>query len=301
MSEAEAGILSRDELAALLDAIANEGGEETPWPRKRPAPPRKGPIARALSGFAEEQTRLLSTLHQRSLRFSVFAYEPLGTAEFAGSMLPEDLAIVFEMQPSGERGLLVVSRAFFYGWLTIALGGANGVSLQVPSRGYSSVEQRFLRILGTEICQQLGRSLREFAAVDLRVDDVVGPELLGDDVPSRLYVASLDVAGFDEVARLRIGLPSAWVESFAAPAGKSGAPGHELAAALRETPIAVHAEIGHADLGLRRIAALQVGDTLTLDPVPGGEVLVRLEDRPKFRAVRGAIGSRLAVRVVGEV
>ena len=295
------GTLSREELGALLESIATENDGESPWPRTRPAPPRTGRIARALTGFAEEQTRQLSTLHQRSLRFSLLAYEPLSIGEFAGSMLAEDLGIVFQVQPSGARGVLVVSRALFYGWLTMAMGGANGVSLQIPDRGFSSVERRFLRILGQDLCTQIARSLREFWPVEIDIGDVVGPELLAEEASPRLYVATLDVAGFDEVARLRIGMPAAWIETVDAPEKGSRPSSGNLAEQLKGTPIAVRAEVGHVDLGLRRIAALQVGDTLTLDPVPGGEVLVRLEDQPKFRAVRGAVGSRLAVRVVEEV
>ena len=70
---------------------------------------------------------------------------------------------------------------------------------------------------------------------------------------------------------------------------------------LLDMTVSLHAEIGSAQLPVRRVAALQAGDVIPLEPAEGGSILVRLENRPTYRALQGVMGSRLALQLIDEV
>jgi flagellar motor switch protein FliM len=63
-------------------------------------------------------------------------------------------------------------------------------------------------------------------------------------------------------------------------------------------PVAVRVEAGHAEVPLQQVAALQVGDVIPLERSDSRGLLVRVEEEPKYVAVRGAVGARLAVQLV---
>ncbi len=303
MTEAAFDLLSHEELEAVLETVSKrERAAEGSAPRRTAADLRAATLVRPLQDFAEEQGRLLSTLHQRAIRFDAMATDVVSNVDFVGTMTALDRVALVEFHPTGEVGAVLVGRSLLYGWLTMALGGPIGTPPAIPARDYSPIEQRFLRGIASELVKGLGRGLSSLADVELRVTGLIEPHLAPASLAQRLCVASFDAVGFGDVARLRMALPDSWVGSVQQPSGSDRARGRaELETQLLEMPVALRAEVGTAELSVGRVAALKPGDVIEIDAAEGGDVLVRLEDRGKFRAVRGAVGGNLAVQLVGEV
>ena len=89
MSERAQDVLSSEELDAILASVASSASqEEGTVVRRRSGPDlRTGALARPLRNLMEEQARLLSTLHQRSIRFEPVGSIQAGTGS-AGSLIP---------------------------------------------------------------------------------------------------------------------------------------------------------------------------------------------------------------------
>ena len=75
-------ILSKDELSAILTEQRFEDLDRPPIA----AAHRTNPFSRALNAFAEEQSRLASTIHQRPIRFSLLRVESMPVAAFSASL-----------------------------------------------------------------------------------------------------------------------------------------------------------------------------------------------------------------------
>ncbi len=305
MSERYQEILTREELAAILASEGTEAdfsGPPAAWQQARAPMHRTGPLARALSRFADEQSRQLSTLHQRAIRFSLLGCESALTAEFAGSLISSDRAVRIARPQQAHAGAILIGRSLFYAWLTMSLGGPADTPLLIPHRPYSAIERRFLRVFARELSRQLERAFQDIEPLQIDVTDILEPEMIPEALPPRLWVACFDVSGFGDVVRLRIALPTSWIDALER-AGDVAGPQRDdfLKSRLRDTPLAIRAEIGNAELALRELTELAVGDTIPLRAADGGSILVRLEDHPKFRAVLGSVGSRLAIRVVEEI
>lgn len=297
-------LLTGEELDAILASVSAGGRpKEGGVPRRRSGPDLKtGVLARPLSHLVEEQARLLSTLHQRSIHFEPLGSESISGVDFAGSMTPLDRVALVEMGPDGEMGALLVGRSLLYGWLTMALGGPQGTPLSIPDRAYTATEERFLRGIAAELTQRLEAALQRVRPVALRIREFVEPQRLASFTAPRLWVASYDAQGFGDIARLRIALPDAWVDGVERqPLGSKPMTPTAIRTRLMDMHVTLHAEIGSAVLPVRRVASLKAGDTIPLDPADGGSILVRIENRPKFRALQGLLGSRLAVQLIEEV
>lgn len=303
MTDAAFDLLSHEELDAVLETVSKrERATESATTRRTAADLRAATLARPLRDFAEEQSRLLSTLHQRAIEFSPMSTDAVSRVDFVGAMTSLDRVAILEFQPTGEIGAVLVGRSLLYGWLTMALGGPAGTPPAIPERDYSPIEQRFLRGIATELAKGLARSLSNLAPLELQVRGLLEPHLVPGAIAQRVCVTSFDAKGFGDVARLRIALPDSWVGRVQQPSGSDRARGQEeLKGRLLEMPVTLRAEIGTAELPVPRVAALAPGDLIELDPVDGGDVLVHLEDRAKFHAVPGVVGGNLAIQLVKEV
>lgn len=300
MSDNAHALLSRDEIDAVLAAVSASNTDDARAKRTAGATDDPTfawtPPARALRSFGEEAGRSLSTLFQRTITFQLIDLRSLPAEDFAAAMLATDAPVVIRYEPEGALGAMLIGRTLLYGWLTLCFGGEVDASpLFVPGRRYSRIEQKQLKRAALEFSQGLASALQSISETRVEVGTLTEPDLIATEIAPRLWVASFEVTGFGELARLRVGLP----DSLFARA-REVRPSTSLRAAigerLHDMPVEVRAEVGSADLPLRSVRGLRVGDVVPLRPAADGALLV-VEGEPKFRATRGQVGSRLAVRI----
>jgi flagellar motor switch/type III secretory pathway protein FliN len=117
-----------------------------------------------------------------------------------------------------------------------------------------------------------------------------------------LLLATLDVRGLGDICRLRLGLPaSAFGERREAPLAAATGDPPAVERAVHEMPIELRVELGSVALSLSQLAELEAGSVVPIDAAPDGTLLVRVEGQPKFRAIRGALGQRLAVQLTERI
>jgi flagellar motor switch protein FliM len=303
MSEAEREecILSRDELDAILEGVAESrtAGRGAPFRADRDAL-QTSALVRALREFAEEQGRALSAVHQRSLEFSLMSWEPLGLAEFADSLLPEDRIVLLELEPGHALGCLLLGRPLFFGWMALAFGAPAALPrFQIPQRTYTRIEGRFLLRVAGELTAQLESTLSRRRPITVRTAEVVEPRLLPRQPGERFRVASFDVSGLGDICRMRLVLPEGLLERSSDGVGVDSASARSpIRERMLRMPLRLCVEAGNVELPLRQLASLRVGDVLPLEAADGDGLLVRVGDEPKFRAERGSVGQRLAVQLL---
>jgi flagellar motor switch protein FliM len=313
MSEfaSQSEILSREELDALLSALAEGRSEQErrdkaagglPFGARvasRPRPVRLPGLQRAVERFAEEEGRILSSAHQKKIEFRVIGWDEVSLEEFGDTLLGNDRVVVFELGPPPSIGFMVVGRPLFYSLLGYSFGARPGASRPLVSpTPYTQIEMRFMRRVAAEMLQQLERSWNDLTPVGARVLSIDEPKRLQEDRHDMVMMASLDVSGLGEICRLRLALPLA---PFASLEGKQKAvePGRQalFEKSVLEMPVSLHVEAGQSELSLSQLAHLQPGDFIPLVPLENGELLITVEGEAKFRAVRGIVGGRIAVQV----
>ncbi len=303
MSDSANAVLSREELDAIFATVSASGADDARTRRTSGATDAPNfvwsPLARALRQFGEESGRSLSTLFQRTIALSLIDLRSLPADDFAAAMLTTDAPVQLRFEPSGLAGAMLIGRTLVYGWLTLCFGGDVDASpLFVPSRRYSRIELKQLRGAVAEFTDRLASSLQPLAETQIVAGAIAESDLIAAEVAPRLWVASFEATGLGELARLRIALPDALFargrEAARAPAAKGQS---AIGERLHEMPVQLRAEVGSAELSLRRVRDLRVGDVVVLRPATADAVLIRVEGEPKFRASRGQVGPRLAVRI----
>ena len=303
MGDAEArSLLSREELAALLDELRQEHPSRAAF--GEPPAPRFLSLARVLGEFAEDQSRALSTLHQRAILLTLMDLDEVQLREFGAILLATDRVVELHLDPGGHRLWMLLGRSFVYGWLALAFGAkSDAPMLAVPERGYTRIEEHFLRRAASDLAHQLERTWSARQPVQLWVVELHEAAAFLNGA-QRFAMASFDVTGLGDVCRLRLLVPQGLFGSDADEQESGEEREHvqtALQSAVLDMQVRIRAEVGHADVPLRQVAALQIGDVIPLEPSDPRGLLVRVEDEPKYVGERGAVGGRLAVQLIDSV
>ncbi|MDJ0864902.1 MAG: FliM/FliN family flagellar motor switch protein [Myxococcota bacterium] len=301
--ERQGGTLTPEELEALLGELAGAQQERDRSALPLAAEPPPGgseSVRRLLDRFGLEQGRALASRFQRRIELRLLEVEELRANELGEILLAEDRLVVFGGAPEGERGALAFSRPLFFAWLRLALGSAEEEDCDdLPRRAYTPIECRFLRLVGVEMVERLAELLGRAVAV-LGVEDA---RALEGDRSARLLLATFDATGFGALGRVRFALPLGWLAGRAAAADVevAGGAAARLESALQQAPVRLTAEVGTFEIALSQLASLRIGQTVPITTPRDGLVLARVDGVPKFRAERGEVGPRLALRLVERV
>jgi len=303
MSEAAPALelLSREEIGALLDELRRARDEEHEA-RRLPglgvdAAGSGRALRRGLERFAVAHSRALASRFQRRLELRLLEVEEMRAGDLADLLLPHDRVIPFE-DASGSRGFLLVARPLLLAWMRLSFGAAAGLRVEpLPERPPTPIELRFLRRVGGELIAELATALDAgFAA--LGVEDA---SALRDQRATRLAVAALELAGLEEIARIRVALPREALTESGVAARAPAADGSALERAVLDAEVTVTVTVGSTLLPLARVAHLAVGETFSIESPRDGHVTVIVDGTPKLRAQRGQLGSRLAIQIVERI
>lgn len=304
-------VLSRDELDALLATLADERHEKDAEARAGAMPSREvgrargGPpaaLGRALEQWAHEQARRLSSIHQTTIQFPLSRWEGMTLGDLAEAIPPSDIFAVVELSPPTSVAYLWLGRPLLFSMMTLAYGARGAKAAAPVARPYTRIEKRFYRHLCSELLASLDDAWSDLVPVRSRVVGVDGLDRLYEDAHDPVMVATFEVAGLSDFGRMRLALPPAPFEALAASTTRVAPTRRaELQEAVLDTKVALRVEAGAAELSLRELAGLAVGQVLPLQSERDGDFVVRVEGRPKFRGIRGSVGGRLAIQITERI
>ncbi len=70
---------------------------------------------------------------------------------------------------------------------------------------------------------------------------------------------------------------------------------------MLEMALDFRAEIGSVEMSLADLSSLSEGDVIAIEPIDGDELVATVGGIPKFHAIRGAVGRRLAVQLTQRI
>jgi flagellar motor switch protein FliM len=236
-----------------------------------------------------------------------------GDEELAFGLLAENIpehtyTVLLDLAPLQDRGLLLLDSRLCLGFVDRILGGRS--KTPPASRPLTSIDQA----AAEGVIEMILRSFREgwkdfcpakMAAIDRRPEfDQVPFATAGEPV----LTAALLLKGDLGEGRIRLCVPVAGLKAMAGGDSARAAvrPGPEKAAAIRAAlneslelarlPITV--TVGAADVSLRCLMTLGVGDIVRLGQPAEGPVVLSIGGRPAFLARMGLRGRAKAVQIV---
>ncbi len=223
--------------------------------------------------------------------------------------LPAILA-VFRAEEWENFGLIAVDSNLIYSIIDVLLGGRRAPSsVRIEGRPYTSIETTMVRRLVEVILSDAEQAFGPVSPVRFTVDRLeTNPRFAVISRPANAAIlVRLRVDMEDRGGAVELLLPYATIEPIrdvllqmfmGEKFGRDPIWEGHLATEIGQAEIAVDVVLYEAKLPLKRMMALEVGDTLDLDLGPEAAVTVRCGDVAMTEGRMGRVGDRVAVRVM---
>jgi flagellar motor switch protein FliM len=223
--------------------------------------------------------------------------------------LPAILA-VFKAEEWENFGLFTVDSNLIYAMIDVLLGGRRGqTATRVDGRPYTTIETGLVKRMIEVVLADAEQAFRPVSPVRFNVDRLeTNPRFAAISRPTNAAIlVRLRIDMEDRGGAIEMLLPYATIEPIretllqAFMGDKFGRDpiweGH-LATEIWQAEVEVDAVLYEDMLPLKRLMALEVGETLMLDLKPEALVKVRCGDVALTEGRMGRMGERIAVRVV---
>ncbi|MDR3467760.1 MAG: flagellar motor switch protein FliM [Xanthobacteraceae bacterium] len=223
--------------------------------------------------------------------------------------LPAVLA-VFKAEEWENFGLATVDSSLIYSMIDVLLGGRRGTtSLRIEGRPYTTIETNLVKRLVEVVLADAEQAFRPLSPVTLTIDRLeTNPRFAAISRPANAAIlVRLRIDMEDRGGNVELLLPYATIEPIrdvllqmfmGEKFGRDPIWEGHLATEISRAQIAVDAVLYEADIPLKQLMQLQVGDTLPLGLRSDAVVSVRCGDVTLTEGRMGRVGDRVAIRVV---
>jgi flagellar motor switch protein FliM len=222
--------------------------------------------------------------------------------------LPAILA-VFKAEEWDNFGLCTVDSSLIYSIIDVLLGGRRGqTAIRIEGRPYTTIESGLVKRMIEVVLADAELAFKPLSPVNFKIERLeTNPRFAAISRSANAAIlVRLRIDMEDRGGTVELLLPYATIEPIrdvllqmfmGEKFGRDPIWEGHLATEIGQAEIAVEAVLYEAELPLKRLMALKVGDTLNLDLKPDANVTVRAGDVILTEGRMGRVGDRVAVRV----
>jgi len=230
-------------------------------------------------------------------------------ADYLNSIPLPCVLTVFKAEEWENFGLFTVDSSLIYSMIDVLLGGRRGqTSLRIEGRPYTTIETNLVKRLVEVVLADAEQAFRPLSPVTFTIDRLeTNPRFAAISRPANAAIlVRLRVDMEDRGGNVELLLPYATIEPIrnvllqmfmGEKFGRDPIWEGHLATEIAQAELYVDAVLYEAEIPLKQLMSLQVGDTLPLDIRPDALVSVRCGDVKLSEGRMGRVGDRVAIRV----
>jgi flagellar motor switch protein FliM len=216
---------------------------------------------------------------------------------------------VFKAEEWENFGLATVDSSLIYSMIDVLLGGRRGqASLRIEGRPYTTIETNLVKRLVEVVLADAEQAFRPLSPVTFSIDRLeTNPRFAAISRPANAAIlVRLHIDMEDRGGNIELLLPYATIEPIRGVLmqmfmgekfGRDPIWEGHLATEIAQAQISVDAVLYEADIPLKQLMQLKVGDTLPLDMRADALVAVRCGNVTLTEGRMGRVGDRVAIRV----
>ncbi|MGT2501437.1 flagellar motor switch protein FliM [Bradyrhizobium guangxiense] len=216
---------------------------------------------------------------------------------------------VFKAEEWENFGMATVDSNLIYSMIDVLLGGRRGTSqLRIEGRPYTTIETELVKRLVEVVLADAEQAFRPLSPVTFTIDRLeTNPRFAAISRPANAAIlVRLRIDMEDRGGNIELLLPYATIEPIRGVLlqmfmgekfGRDPVWEGHFATEIVQAEIAVDAVLYEADIPLKQLMRLKVGDTLPLEMRADANVTVRCGDVTLTEGRMGRVGDRVAIRV----
>ncbi|MBS0529149.1 MAG: flagellar motor switch protein FliM [Proteobacteria bacterium] len=220
---------------------------------------------------------------------------------------------VFKAEEWENFGLAMVDSSLIYSMIDVLLGGRRGqTSLRIEGRPYTTIETNLVKRLVEVVLADAEHAFRPLSPVTFTIDRLeTNPRFAAITRPANAAIlVRLRIDMEDRGGTIELLLPYATIEPIrnvllqmfmGEKFGRDPIWEGHLATEIAQAQIAVDAVLYEAEIPLKQLMTLKVGDTLPLEMRADALVAVRCGNVTLTEGRMGRVGDRVAIRVTKQL
>jgi len=220
---------------------------------------------------------------------------------------------VFKAEEWENFGLATVDSSLIYSMIDVLLGGRRGqTSLRIEGRPYTTIETNLVKRLIEVVLADAEQAFRPLSPVTFKIDRLeTNPRFAAISRPANAAIlVRLRIDMEDRGGNVELLLPYATIEPIrdvllqmfmGEKFGRDPIWEGHFATEVAQAEIAVDAVLYEADIPLKQLMMLKVGDTLPLEIRADALVAVRCGNVTLTEGRMGRVGDRVAIRVAKQL
>ena len=220
---------------------------------------------------------------------------------------------VFKAEEWENFGLATVDSSLIYSIIDVLLGGRRGqTSLRIEGRPYTTIETNLVKRLVEVVLADAEQAFRPLSPVTFSIDRLeTNPRFAAISRPANAAIlVRLRIDMEDRGGNIELLLPYATIEPIrpvllqmfmGEKFGRDAIWEGHFATEVAQAEISVEAVLYEADIPLKQLMMLKVGDTLPLEMRPEALVQVRCGNVLLTEGRMGRVGDRVAIRVTKQL
>ena len=250
----------------------------------------------------------LSTALRKVVDISVRSTELIKFGEFLKTLPVPSSLNLFRMSPLRGNAIMVLETRLVFTLIDLFFGGTGELEVKAEGRDFSAIEQRMIKRVVISALEDLQQSWRPVFPVQITfIRSEVNPQFVAIVPHSEVVV----VVTFDvEMGRAPMSITLCIPYSMIEPVKEklySGIQGDKfdqdqrwvgrLKDILMGSPVEVTAEIGKTTVTFSDLMSFKEGDVLTLNTSTTDELVVKVEEVPKFRGLPGYSRGNQSIKI----
>ncbi len=319
-------ILSQDEVDALLKGVASgeidtEDAKEQLMDgvrsydftsQERIIRGRMPGLEMANESFARLFRTSISNLIMKFVDISIQNVEIIKFGDFIKTIPVPSSINIFKMEPLKGYSLMVMEAPLVFSFVEFFFGGTSAQHIKSEGRAFTSIEQRVIRRVVNMALSDLEISWSGITPIKPEfVGSEINPQFVTIVTPAEIVINVEVLIEIEDFAgRLFFCIPYSMIEPVKEKLS-SGIHGDKLETdqrwteimkkALQETYVHLTAEIGRLDLTFEDIMNFEVGNILNLGKSSSDELVLRVEELPKFLGHPGNSRGNQAIKLTREI
>src|SRR5215203_3017674 len=220
---------------------------------------------------------------------------------------------VFKAEEWDNYGLMTVSSGLIYSIIDVLLGGRRGqTTVRVEGRPYTTIESNLVKRMIEVVLADAEQAFRPLSPVTFSIDRLeTNPRFAAISRPANAAIlVRLRIDMEDRGGNIELLLPYATIEPIrpvllqmfmGEKFGRDPIWEGHFATEVGQAQISVDAVLYEADIPLKQLMKLKVGDTLPLEMRPDALVQVRCGNVLLTEGRMGRVGDRVAIRVTKQL
>ncbi len=319
-------VLSQSEIDSLLeemssgkieaDELKDDEGQAKVYDFKHPNKLSKDQLRTlrmVYEGFARLLTTSISTQLRTMVKVELNSIDQLSYEEFMSSLPQPTILSICDFYPLHGDFIIETNPKIGFAIIERLLGGAV-VSGQGASREFSDIEEVVLKKINKDILDSFSEAWENVVDLRPRVKELESNPQFTQIVPNNdmTILATFDTSIGDVEGLINICIPYIVLEPIVSKLSaqywfsstRKGSTAENLKRIkkrLGRAELPVEAYLGKAEITVAQLLQLGIGDVVQLDKKSDDDLDIYINNKRKFKARPGKLGSQLAMEIVSDV